>query len=117
MYTVYGIPNCDVTKKVLQWLKQNEIEFEFHDYKTKNITAAKLKEWCMQLGWESILNKRSTTWRDLDTAVQEKINNEKAAIQLMMQQTSIIKRPVIELNKTVVAIGFDEKKYQKIFIV
>ncbi len=108
MYIVYGIANCDTTKKTLSRLKQHKVEFSFHDYKTENIDALKLKEWCRQKGWETILNKRSTTWRGLTAAVQAAITNEKAAIGLMQQHTSIIKRPVIELNKTVVAVGFDE---------
>jgi Spx/MgsR family transcriptional regulator len=115
MYIIYGIPNCDTIKKTLTWLKANNITYEFHDYKKQNITADKLKTWSKQIGWENFLNKKSTTWRELDAAMQAKIINEKAAIKLMTENTSIIKRPIIELNETVVAVGFDENSYKTIF--
>jgi arsenate reductase (glutaredoxin) len=115
MYTVYGIPNCDTIKKTFTWLKAHKIAYKFHDYKKQNITAGKLKIWSRQAGWENILNKKSSTWRELDKTVQEKITNEKVAIKIMMENTSIIKRPVIELNETIIALGFDEKKYSEIF--
>ena len=110
---VYGIKNCDTVKKAIDWLKKKNIAFEFHDYKTQGISEEKLKEWTKQVSWEILLNKRGTTWKKLDAAVQEKTNNEKAAIAVMRENTSIIKRPVIEKNGKVIAVGFDEKEYSK----
>ena len=115
MYTVYGIPNCDVIKKTTTWLTERKIAFDFHDYKQKAISAEKLAEWCKQKGWETIFNKRSTTWKELDAATQAKTTNEAAAIRVMQEHTSIIKRPVIERNGKVVAVGFIEKIFQEIF--
>jgi arsenate reductase (glutaredoxin) len=60
---IYGIKNCNTVKSAVDWLKKNKVEFEFHDYKKSGITAAKLSEWCKQVGWESLVNKRGTTWR------------------------------------------------------
>ncbi|MBL7843266.1 MAG: ArsC family reductase [Cyclobacteriaceae bacterium] len=111
---VYGIKNCNTVKSALEWLKKKRIEFEFHDYKSKGITEAKLKDWSKQVGWESLVNKRGTTWRQLDEATQKKITNEKAAIALMLEKTSVIKRPLIEENGKVLTLGFDEAMYKKI---
>lgn len=111
--TVYGIKNCNTVKSALDWLKKHKIEFEFHDYKAKGITDAKLKSWSKQVGWESLVNKRGTTWRQLDESVQAKVTNETAAIALMKEKTSVIKRPLIELKDKVVVLGFDEEEYAR----
>ncbi len=116
MYTVYGIPNCDTIKKALKWLDKNKIAYRFHDYKKEGITAGKLQSWSRQVGWEVLLNKKGTTWRNLDPEMQKKVTNEKAAIQLMTTATSSIKRPVIELGETVVMTGFDEPAYHQTFL-
>jgi arsenate reductase (glutaredoxin) len=110
---VYGIKNCNTVKSALDWLKKKKIEFEFHDYKTKGISEAKLKAWSKQVGWESLVNKRGTTWRQLDEAVQKKVINETSAIALMQEKTSVIKRPLIEEDGKVLVLGFDEGEYGK----
>src|SRR6478609_7447885 len=110
---VYGIKNCNTVKSALEWLNKNKIEFEFHDYKKSGITEAKLAAWSKQVGWESLVNKRGTTWRQLDEAVQKKVANEKSAIALMMEKTSVIKRPLIEDGDKVLLLGFDEAEYVK----
>ena len=111
--TIYGIKNCNTVKSALEWLKENKIEFEFHDYKKSGITEAKLKEWSKQVGWESLVNKRGTTWRQLDETFQKKVTNEKSAIALMIEKTSVIKRPLIEDNGKVLLLGFDEMEYKQ----
>jgi len=112
MYTVYGIKNCNTVKNALDWLKKNKVEFEFHDYKTKGIDASKLKSWSSQVGWEKLVNKKGTTWRQLDEKVQNKVTSEKAAIELMQEKTSVIKRPLIESKNKVVTLGFDETEFK-----
>jgi arsenate reductase len=112
---LFGIKNCNTVKSAMDWLKKNNVEFEFHDYKTKGIAPTKLKEWTKQVGWESLVNKRGTTWRQLDEQVQAKVTNETSAIALMAEKTSIIKRPLIEDNGKVMALGFDEAEYKKKF--
>lgn len=112
---VYGIKNCNTVKSALDWLKKKKIDFEFHDYKSKGITEAKLKAWSKQVGWECLVNKRGTTWRKLDELTQKKITNEKSAIALMVEKTSVIKRPLIEKDGMVLTLGFDEKVYADIF--
>ncbi len=111
---VYGIKNCNTVKSALEWLTKNKIEFEFHDYKKSGITEAKLKEWSKQTGWESLVNKRGTTWRQLEESVQKKVVDEKSAIALMLEKTSVIKRPLIEEKNKVLLLGFDEAEYKKV---
>lgn len=110
---VYGIKNCNTVKSAVDWLKKNKIEFEFHDYKKSGIAASKLSDWSKQVGWENLVNKRGTTWRQLDEVIQKKVTNEKAAIALMLEKNSVIKRPLIEENGKVVLLGFDDDEYKK----
>jgi Spx/MgsR family transcriptional regulator len=109
---VYGIPNCDTTKKALALLKKHKADFSFHDYKQEGITSKKLEEWCEKMGWEMILNKRSTTWRELDEAEQQKVVDQTTGIELMRKNNSIIKRPIIEFDKNII-IGFNEDEIKR----
>jgi Spx/MgsR family transcriptional regulator len=111
---VYGIPQCDTIKKALNWLKQHDVEVTFHDYKKEGIKKAQLTAWCKLVGWETLLNKKSTTWRNLSVELQRNTTNEAAAIQLMMENTSIIKRPVVEIGKTIL-VGFNENNFNNTF--
>jgi Spx/MgsR family transcriptional regulator len=108
---LYGIPNCDTTKKAMAWLSKNNIAFTFHDYKLQGISKEKLEAWCKVQGWEVIFNKRSTTWRELPVKEQEKVTGQEAAIKVMLQNNSIIKRPIIEQNNKLL-VGFNETAYQ-----
>jgi arsenate reductase (glutaredoxin) len=110
---LYGIKNCNTVKTAIEWLNKNKIVFEFHDYKKQGITPAKLSTWSKQVGWESLVNKRGTTWRQLDEATQKKVTSEKAAIALMMEKNSVIKRPLIEDGDKVLLLGFDETEYKE----
>jgi arsenate reductase (glutaredoxin) len=110
---VYGIKNCNTVKSALGWLNEHSIDFDFHDYKAKGITRDKLQQWCGQVGWEALLNKRGTTWRQLEESVKESIRSEEQAITLMMEKTSVIKRPLIEKQDKVLLLGFDELLYQR----
>jgi arsenate reductase (glutaredoxin) len=112
--TIYGIPNCDTSKKALTWLSKNNIAFTFHDYKLQGISKEKLEEWCNQKGWELIFNKRSTTWRELPKAEQDKVINQSTAIKIMVKNTSIIKRPLVEYNNNLL-VGFNEEEYKRAF--
>jgi len=96
----------------MQWLKKNNIDFSFHDYKQAGISKQKLEAWCNKSGWETIFNKRSTTWRELPIAEQKKITGQQEAIKVMMVNNSIIKRPIIE-NNALLIIGFDETVFKK----
>lgn len=111
---LYGLPYCDATQGVTKWLEAKGLEISLHNYKTDGITADKLLQWSKQLGWEKLLNKRSTTWRSLKQEEQDKVVDENSAIEVMLKNTSLIKRPVIEFGKELL-VGFDEKKLSNIF--
>ena len=113
--TVYGIKNCNSVKSALGWLKDHDVPFDFHDYKVKGVTEAKLKSWSKQIGWESLVNKRGTTWRQLGESIPKQITNDQAAYALMKEKTSVIKRPLIEKDGNVIVLGFDEIEYRKVF--
>jgi arsenate reductase (glutaredoxin) len=112
MIKIYGIPNCDTMKKARRWLEANGIDYDFHDYKKLGVPEKNLKNWVKQTSWETILNKRDTTWRKLDDEVKDNID-EAAAIQVMLNNPSIIKRPVLESGKLLL-IGFNEDQYKQL---
>ena len=95
-------------------MQEQNIHYQFHDYKTMGISAKQLKSWCDQAGWETIFNKRSATFKTLPVSVQESVTNASKAISLMVEHTSIIKRPVITKGTEVILVGFDPKKYAAI---
>ncbi len=113
MTTLYGIANCDTIKKARLWLKDNGIDYSFHDYKKRGVPEAELKTWVKKFGWEILLNKRGTTWRKLDDNIKNSVN-EKASIQIMLENPSIIKRPVLVKNKTIL-VGFKTEEYSSLF--
>lgn len=115
MTTIYGIPNCDTIKKAKQWLNDHAIDFTFHDYRKDGLVEADLRAWCDVVGWESLLNKRGTTWRKLDDAQKSAINKD-LAIELMLQQPAMIKRPLLITDSTHL-VGFSAEKYAEIFDV
>jgi len=114
MATMYGIPNCDTIKKARRWLDDHGIKYDFHDYKKAGIDENTLKQWCSELGHDALLNTRGTTWRKLDDSVKADID-EKKAIAIMMEHTSIIKRPVLDVGKgKKLLLGFDETAYKSL---
>ncbi|WEK19834.1 MAG: arsenate reductase [Candidatus Pedobacter colombiensis] len=108
---VYGIPNCNTVKKARTWLDENGFNPEFHDFKKKGITAEKLNEWCEVFGWETVLNKKGTTWKKLSPDVQQMVKDQKTAVEVLLQHNSAIKRPVIEVDGKPVLISFNEDQY------
>lgn len=112
MPTMYGIPSCDTIRKAKKWLSSHNIEFEFHDYKKLGVPVKELKRWVKQVGWEVLLNKRGTTWRKLDDSVKDAVT-EKTAMQIMLDNPSIIKRPVLDVDGNIF-VGFTEASYQEI---
>lgn len=110
--TLYGIRNCDTVKKARAWLERRGVEYRFHDYKTAGIEVIKLRRWCDEVGWETLLNRSGTTFRKLASAERESMD-EKRAMALMLAQPSVIKRPVLELGKRTV-VGFDARVYESL---
>ncbi len=111
--TIYGIKNCDTMKKARTWLDDLGVQYEFHDYKTSGIEAAKLTRWAGEVGWEMLLNRSGTTFRKLPEAQQSDLNPRKA-IALMVEQPSMIKRPVLETGSRIL-VGFKPEIYSDHF--
>ena len=108
-YTLYGIKACDTMKKARTWLDDQGIPYAFHDYKTAGIDRAHLQRWCAEHGWQTVLNRAGTTFRKLDDSQKADLD-EARAIELMLAQPSMIKRPVLELaDRTLV--GFKPELY------
>jgi arsenate reductase len=111
--TIYGIKNCDTMKKARAWLDKAGIGYAFHDYKTAGIDKAHLERWSKDVGWETLLNRAGTTFRKLPDKDKEGLNAAKA-IKLMIEQPSMIKRPVLENGKQLL-VGFKPDEYKAAF--
>ena len=115
MIRIYGIKQCDSMKKAFAWLEQHQLAYTFHDYKKAGIDAETLAGWCAQLGWEALLNRRGTTWRQLSPE-QQSIADTSDAIALMQAHTSVIKRPVLLTPGGQLLVGFDAAQYQSALV-
>lgn len=111
---VYGITNCNTVKKALDWLKDNGVDYEFHDFKKKGVSEDKLEEWDQKAGYGKFLNKQGLTWKQLPAEVKENIKTKADALHLLQEKTSMIKRPVIE-DGGFLFFGFDEGAYKAHF--
>ncbi|WP_165312005.1 ArsC family reductase [Vibrio ziniensis] len=113
MTIMYGIPNCDTIKKARKWLEVEGIEYQFHDYRKQGINTELVREFCLSLGWENVLNKRGTTYRQLSQEQKDTLNEENA-ISLLVEQPSMIKRPIVRHNDKL-ELGFSAANYAAIF--
>jgi arsenate reductase (glutaredoxin) len=113
MIILYGIPNCDTVKKARAWLADHGKSHEFHDFKKLGVPAAELARWADALGWESLLNRKGTTWRKLDPADQAAVQDSASAQALMRAQSSVIKRPVVDWGGGDLTVGFDQQTWEK----
>lgn len=110
---LYGIPNCNTVKTARQWFSDKGITVVFHDYKKQGVPEEQLDHWINSLGWETVLNRRGTTWRQLDEATRQQVSDAASARALMLQYPSLIKRPIVEAAERVIA-GFDESVYESL---
>ena len=111
--TVYGIKNCDTMKKARVWLDDQGVEYVFHDYKKEGVPEAELRRWIDTLGWETVINRRGTTWRKLDQDVRDNMDAEQA-VPVALDNPSIIKRPILQHGEALVA-GFNADQWQALF--
>ena len=109
--TIYGIKNCDTMKKARAWLDGRNVEYAFHDYKTAGIERAKLEAWAKKTGWEVLLNKAGTTFRKLPETEREGVTSDRA-LGLMVEQPSMIKRPVLDIDGKLL-VGFKPEQYEQ----
>lgn len=107
---IYGIKNCNTMQKAFERLDEKDIPYTFHDYKKAGIAEAKIREWFSKAPWERFINRQGLTWKKLDESVKSGITGEKAALELMMKHTSLIRRPILETGSRLV-IGLDEEAY------
>ncbi len=115
MNILYGIPNCDTIRKAKKWLTAAGVEFQFHDFRKDGLESSQLQQWIDQVGWEVLLNKRGTTWRQIP-AEQKASIDETSAIALLLEHPAMIKRPVLESNGlSQIEVGFSETRYSEIF--
>lgn len=111
--TIHGIRNCDTMKKAFAWLGEAGIPYAFHDYRKEGVSRDKLERWCDAAGWEKVLNRAGTTFRKLPDEAKQELDAEKA-IALMLEQPSMIKRPVLE-TESAIEIGFRPERYAELF--
>ena len=109
--TVYGIANCDTVKKARAWLAERGIDGVFHDYKKLGVPLASLERWMQSVGWETLINRKGTTWRQLDAATQAAVQDDASASALMLTHPSVIKRPVVVWRDGGVSVGFDAASF------
>jgi arsenate reductase (glutaredoxin) len=109
--TIYGIKNCDTMKKARAWLDKQGVAYDFHDYKTAGIDRERLERWVKKVGWEPLLNRAGTTFRKLPDK-DKQVSDAKKAIALMLEQPSMIKRPVLDLGRDRLVVGFKPELYK-----
>lgn len=113
MTTLYGISNCDSVKKARRWLDAQGINYRFHDFRADGLTAAQIGDWLSELGAETLVNKRSTTWKALSDA-QKAALSERSATQLILDNPTLIKRPLLDTGGERI-VGFKAEIYATLF--
>lgn len=110
---IYGISNCDTVKKAKNWLDSHNIDYNFHDFRKDGINKDIINGWLNTVAWDKILNKRSTSWRNLDAFTQQAVNATNV-VDLLVENPTLIKRPVMDVND-IITVGFNSDTYQGIF--
>jgi Spx/MgsR family transcriptional regulator len=112
---LYGISNCTTVKKARAWLEIHGIDYVFHDFKKGGVDSKLLNGWLEQVGWQTLLKKTGPTWGQLPDKVKAAVTDDSSALKLMLEKPNVIRRPVLERHGQVLATGFDEAVYTKIF--
>lgn len=117
MLTLYGIPNCDTIKKARTWLDKNKVAYQFYDYRKDGISPEKVASWFSEFPWDKVLNKASTTWKELSDEEKAQVTDAQSAAKLLSANPTAIKRPVIEdENGKALTLGYNEKIYQETYL-
>lgn len=114
MTTLYGIPNCDTVKKARTWLAEQGIAHTFHDFKKAGLSSDLIEQWLRDVSWETLVNRKGTTWRALSDDRKVAVNDAGSAAALMLESPSVIKRPVLSHGGRTY-VGFSGDAYQQIF--
>ena len=112
--TLYGIPNCDTVKKARTWLADHDQAFDFHDFKKQGLDSAAVAAWLEQIDWEELVNRKGTTWRKLTDERRAAVTDKASALTLMLEQPSVVKRPVLDRGGKF-SVGFSDAQYQQLF--
>ena len=110
MTVLFGIKNCDTVKKARRWLDEHTIAYRFHDFRVDGIDEKRLASWAKRVGWETLLNRRGTSWRNLPETQRHRITDAASAVTAMLAQPTLIKRPVLEINGAL-HVGFTPNDY------
>ncbi|MEH6516405.1 MAG: ArsC family reductase [Halioglobus sp.] len=113
MVTLYGIKNCDTVKKARNWLDLHGIDYQFHDFREDGLDSTTVTGWLQELGWETLVNKRSTSWKGLSPEQRETMDAN-LALAAIMEQPTLIKRPLLDTGKER-HTGFGAARYEEIF--
>lgn len=112
MVILYGIRTCDTVMKARRWLEDHRIAHRFHDFRTDSLEPARLARWLRIQGEERLVNRQSTTWRQLDAADRERATS--AACELLLEHPTLIRRPVLERGDDL-HVGFSPEAYERLF--
>ncbi len=113
MTTLYGIKNCDTVKKARKWLDANGSDYTFHDFRVDGLSAEQVQSWVEPLGWEALVNKRSTTWKQLDDSTKAALNNA-SVIEVILESPTLIKRPLLDVDGAI-SVGFKAAEFEQKF--
>jgi arsenate reductase (glutaredoxin) len=111
--TVYGIPNCDSVKKARAWLTDHGVDYVFHDFKKQGVPPEGVDLWLKHVSWDVLINRKGTTWRKLDPALQASVMDNASASALMLEHTSVVKRPVVVKGQTVI-VGVNPEAWSSV---
>lgn len=111
---LFGIPNCNTVKKARDWLAAHGVVYTFHDFKKQGVHHALLEGWLNQQPWEKLVNRAGMTWRNLSDAEKAAVVDANAALHLMLEKSSVIKRPILVKNGNIIHLGFSEITYQEL---
>ncbi|MBA3695390.1 MAG: ArsC family reductase [Methylotenera sp.] len=109
---LFGIPNCSTVKKAKDWLQHHNIAYEFHDFKKNGVNHTLIEGWLTQMSWDKLVNRTGMTWRNLTDAEKSSIQDADSALKLMVEKSSVIKRPILVKNGKIISLGFNEATYK-----
>lgn len=113
MITLYGIKNCDTVKKARKWLEAESVEYRFHDFRSDGLDRETVQQWLSELGWQGLINKRSTSWKALGAEARDSMSDDEA-VGAILDQPTLIKRPLLDTGKQRIC-GFSADEYRKLF--
>ncbi|AQA19824.1 ArsC family reductase [Halioglobus japonicus] len=113
MITLYGIKNCDTVKKARKWLDEKGMDYRFHDFRADGVDADQVANWLDSLGWETVVNRRSTTWKGLSSEQREGMDRD-SALSAIVEEPTLVKRPLLDTGGEY-HCGFKADQYAQIF--